>query len=86
MFYKLVVERMEIIGKIHNSIYFNNLTHHYEGPTTNVDFNNFTDVANLFADTKSKRINLVDRENKWEVQIENITNLYDVRNIKIILQ
>ena len=42
--YKLIVERMNIIENLHNSIDFNNLSYHDKGPTANVTFNNFIDV------------------------------------------
>ena len=58
----LVAERMETIEKLHNNTDFNNLTYHYKGPTANVDFNNFIDVATLFDEIKSKRRKLVDGE------------------------
>ena len=39
---------MEKIEKLHNSISCNNLTYHYKGPTTNLNFNKFIDAATLY--------------------------------------
>ena len=49
--YKLIVERMNTIENLHNSIDFNNLSYHDKGPAANVSFNNFIDGATLFGVT-----------------------------------
>ena len=60
---------MNIIEKVHESIDFKNLTYHYKGPSANVDFNNFNDVANIFDEIKSNRMKLADaRKNKMELK------------------
>ena len=62
IFYRLITERMETIGKLHNSINFNNVTYHYMGPIANVSFDDFIDETTLFDMTKSKRVKLADVE------------------------
>ena len=47
MLYKLVAENMEIMGKLHNSIYLKKMIYHYKDPTANVNFNFFIDATTL---------------------------------------
>ena len=73
--YKLVVERMNAIEKLQNRIHFNNLSHHYKGPTANVSLNNFIDAAILFDEIKSSRIELEDEKRNpmdFESKLSNI--------------
>ena len=62
--YKLIVERMNTIENLRDSIDFNNLSYHDKGPTANVIFNNFIDRVTLFDEIKSSRIKLDDKKKK----------------------
>ena len=49
---------MNTIEKLNHSIDFQNLTYYYKGSTTNVNYNDFINVATLFDEIKSNRIKL----------------------------
>ena len=51
-FYNLVAERTVEIEKLHNSVNFQNLIHHFKVPTKDIDFNDFIDAETLFDDIK----------------------------------
>ena len=66
---------MEKIEKLHNRFDFNNLTYHYKGPTTNVDFNNFVDAATHFDEKISNRIKLDDAQKNQKEFISKLSNI-----------
>ena len=70
-----MAERMETMGKLHNSIDFKKLLYHYKGPTANVNFNDFVDATTL-DEIKSNRIKLADEEKS---QMEFKSKLSDIR-------
>ena len=58
LFFRFALERIEK-QELYNSVNFNNLTYHYKGRTTNVDFNDLVDAATLLQNIRSKKIKLV---------------------------
>ena len=46
--YDPVAERTGEIEKLHNSVNFQNLLYHFEGPTKDIDFNDFINAEILF--------------------------------------
>ena len=62
IFYKLFVERMNTIEKLHKIIDFTKLAYTYKISTANLNVNNFIDGATLSDDKKSNTIKLADAE------------------------
>ena len=62
IFYKLFVERMNTIEKLHKIIDFTKLAYTYKTSTANLNVNNFIDGATLSDDKKSNTIKLADAE------------------------
>ena len=62
IFYKIFVERMNTIEKLHKIIDFTKLAYTYKISTANLNVNNFIDSATLSDDKKSNTIKLADAE------------------------
>ena len=49
------MKRTGEIENLHNSVNFQNLIHHFKGPTKEIDFNDLIDSKNIFHGIKSKK-------------------------------
>ena len=72
---------MDKVKKLYNSIDFNNLTYHVKGQTKDINFEDFSDVATLF--DESKRIKLADIEkNQMDFKSKLSNNIKGGKELK----